>query len=136
MDEIHSREKALKAKGEWLYTASDMEDCSDELLRAFGKFRLDLLVDESVFQTGLLTMMQHYGLPSPFLDLTTELDVAIFFATHKFCSDNTHATYDFVAPPRSSADVTGGYIIINVDRLRGPVQRISERIQELKEPTG
>ncbi|AML50179.1 tyrosine-type recombinase/integrase [Falsihalocynthiibacter arcticus] len=34
---------------------------------------------------------------------------------------------------RSSADVTGGYIIINVDRLRGPVERISERIQELKE---
>jgi integrase len=35
---------------------------------------------------------------------------------------------------RSSADVTGGYIIINVDRLRGPVELISERILELKEP--
>ena len=35
---------------------------------------------------------------------------------------------------RSSADVTGGYIIINVDRLRGPVDLISERILKLKEP--
>ncbi len=34
---------------------------------------------------------------------------------------------------RSSADVTGGYIIINVDRLRGPVELISERILEMKE---
>ncbi|MFT5346149.1 MAG: integrase, partial [Dinoroseobacter sp.] len=37
---------------------------------------------------------------------------------------------------RSSADVTGGYIIINVDRLRGPVELISERILEMKEPKG
>ena len=37
---------------------------------------------------------------------------------------------------RSSADVTGGYIIINVDRLRGPVERISERILKMKEPKG
>ena len=35
---------------------------------------------------------------------------------------------------RSSTDVTGGYIIINVDRLRGPVELISERILEMKEP--
>jgi len=34
---------------------------------------------------------------------------------------------------RSSTDVTGGYIIINVDRLRGPVELISERILEMKE---
>ncbi|WP_439124192.1 tyrosine-type recombinase/integrase [Marivita sp.] len=34
---------------------------------------------------------------------------------------------------RSSNDVTGGYIIINVDRLRGPVELISGRILEMKE---
>ena len=34
---------------------------------------------------------------------------------------------------RTSNDVTGGYIIINVDRLRGPVEAIAERILELKE---
>ncbi len=37
---------------------------------------------------------------------------------------------------RSSADVTGGYIIINVDRLRGPVELISERILEMKDRQG
>ncbi|KAB7613751.1 FRG domain-containing protein [Amylibacter sp. SFDW26] len=120
MDEIHSREKALQTKGEWLYTASDMEDCSDELLRAFGKFRLDLLVDEAVFQTGLLTMMQHYGLPTPFLDLTSELDVAIFFATHKFGFDNTHAAYDF-------AGTNGQQSIIYVLSLREVDMHTNER---------
>lgn len=34
---------------------------------------------------------------------------------------------------RTSDDVTGGYIIINVDRLRGPVEAIADRILELKE---
>ena len=37
---------------------------------------------------------------------------------------------------RSSADVTVGYIIINVDRLREPVELISKRILDLKEPKG
>ena len=32
---------------------------------------------------------------------------------------------------RADGDVTGGYIVIGVDRLRGPVQRIAERILEL-----
>ena len=35
---------------------------------------------------------------------------------------------------RVSDDVTGGYIILNVDRLRGPVEAIAERILEMKEP--
>jgi integrase len=34
---------------------------------------------------------------------------------------------------RTSSDVTGGYIIINVDRLRGPVELITACILELKE---
>ncbi|WP_299828311.1 integrase family protein [uncultured Roseobacter sp.] len=32
---------------------------------------------------------------------------------------------------RTSADVTGGYIIINVDRLRDPVEQIAQRILDL-----
>lgn len=35
---------------------------------------------------------------------------------------------------RNSSDVTGGYIIMDVERLRGPVQRIAERILELVDP--
>ncbi|WP_162652194.1 integrase family protein [Lentilitoribacter sp. Alg239-R112] len=37
---------------------------------------------------------------------------------------------------RTNSDVTGGYIVINVDRLRGPVELIANRILELKEPRG
>lgn len=96
MEEIHAREKSLQEKGEWLFTISDMEECSDELLRDFGKFRGDLNLEEAIFQGGLLTMMQHYGLPSPFLDLTTDLEVATFFATHKFKMADDIATYNFI----------------------------------------
>jgi len=35
---------------------------------------------------------------------------------------------------RASTDATGGYITINVDRLRRPVELVSERILEMKEP--
>jgi len=48
--------------------------------------------------------------------------------------DIPHCALKRLLNHRSSADVTGGYIIINVDRLRGPVDLISERILKLKEP--
>jgi integrase len=35
---------------------------------------------------------------------------------------------------RSDADVTGGYIIVGVDRLRAPVERTAERLLELAHP--
>jgi hypothetical protein len=95
IEEIRRREAALANTGEFLFTISEMEDCSDELLKEFAKFRGYLHLEEAIFQNGLLTMMQHYGLPSPVLDLTTDLDVAIFFATHKFASNQTHSTYSF-----------------------------------------
>lgn len=47
--------------------------------------------------------------------------------------DIPHYALNRLLNHRSSADVTGGYIIINVDRLRGPVEFISERILEMKE---
>ena len=34
--------------------------------------------------TPLQTLLQHYGLLSPVLDLTSDLDVALFFATHSY----------------------------------------------------
>ncbi len=34
---------------------------------------------------------------------------------------------------RSNADVTGGYIVINAERLRGPVEQVAKRILELVE---
>ena len=95
IEEIRRREVALVNAGEVTTHISDMEECSDELLRKFARFRGDLHLEEAIFQQGLLTMMQHYGLPSPMLDLTTDLDVALFFATHKYGINQTHSTYSF-----------------------------------------
>ncbi len=125
MDEICSREKALQENDEWLYTIGDMEDCSDELLRAFGKFRGDLLFGGPLLHVGLLTMMQHYGLPTPFLDLTTDLEVAFFFATHKFGSLDSRATYEFVG-------TNDGQSIIYVLSLQEGDMHTNERDQVMK----
>lgn len=40
-----------------------------------------------------MALAQHYGLPSHGLDVTLSLDVATWFATNKFASHNTQATY-------------------------------------------
>lgn len=37
---------------------------------------------------------------------------------------------------RTDGDVTGGYIVMGVDRLRGPVERIAEKILELADDGG
>jgi integrase len=37
---------------------------------------------------------------------------------------------------RTSGDVTGGYIVMNAERLREPVELVARRILELKEPKG
>lgn len=37
---------------------------------------------------------------------------------------------------RTSGDVTGGYIVVNAERLREPVELVARRILELKEPKG
>ena len=36
---------------------------------------------------------------------------------------------------RGAEDITGGYIVIDPERLRGPVQQIADRILELVAPT-
>ncbi|MEO0621842.1 MAG: tyrosine-type recombinase/integrase [Pseudomonadota bacterium] len=35
---------------------------------------------------------------------------------------------------RANGDVTGGYIVVNAERLRGPVEQVSKRILELVDP--
>lgn len=97
MEEIEKRHKALIDAGEWVYTMSEMEDCSDPMLREFGKFRMDLSMGMNFnLHAVLTTLLQHYGLYSPVLDLTSSLDVALFFATHKFEKKERLSTYTFV----------------------------------------
>ncbi len=97
MEDIKRRHKKLLDDGEWVHTMSEMDDCSDPVLREFGKYRLDLACHkENIIASMLATMLQHYGLYSPVLDLTESLDIALFFATYKFDRSNGKCTYKFV----------------------------------------
>jgi FRG domain len=88
LKEIEARQAAALERGEWMYSAQDMEDSDDPVLHEFGKLRLDLVMGfEHDLNVPLETLLQHYGLLSPLLDLTTDLEVALFFASHKFESD-------------------------------------------------
>ena len=90
LKEIKARRAAALERGEWMYSAQDMEDSDDPLLHEFGELRLDLTMGfEHDLNVPLQTLLQHYGLLSPVLDLTTDLDVALFFASHKFETDQT-----------------------------------------------
>ena len=73
-----------------------MEDCSDPVVAAFGKFRGDLVLDFDVLAPAFSTLLQHYGLDSPMLDLTSDFDVAIFFATHTYEGQGLDSCYRFV----------------------------------------
>lgn len=98
LEDMKHREKILADKGELIFTMSEMEDCSDPILREFGKYRLDLMMHmDNILATTLTTLLQHYGLYSNVLDLTKSLDVALFFATHKFNKmDNNISQYNFI----------------------------------------
>jgi FRG domain len=96
LEEIERRHQALLDAGEWVYSISEMEDCSDPLVAAFGKVRGDLLLEFDQHAPALATLLQHYGLFSPVLDLTGELDIALFFATHAFEGGGLESCYRFV----------------------------------------
>jgi hypothetical protein len=95
--EIERRQNAINASGGWVYTAQDMEDSDDPLLQAFGRVRSDLQDGLNFNLADLLaTLLQHYGLYSPALDLTSELEVALFFSTHRVKRSGDHRSYEFV----------------------------------------
>jgi hypothetical protein len=96
LEDIERRHKALLKAGEWIHTVSEMEDCSDPVVSAFGKVRGDLLLEFDQHAPALATLLQHYGLLSPVLDLSNDLDVALFFATHAFEGSGLDSNYRFV----------------------------------------
>lgn len=55
---------------------------SDEKGNAVGGRTRHMVQTKSAWQRGL--MLQHYGCPTPFLDVTSSIDIAHWFATHKF----------------------------------------------------
>lgn len=97
MAEIERQRKKLLDAGEWIYSMQDMADSDSELLREFGNHRLDVTMGwNHNLADAFATLLQHYGLLSPVLDLSSSLDVALFFATHKYSLEGCRSKYTFV----------------------------------------
>lgn len=97
MEDVERRQRAINESGGWVHTIAEMEDCDDPVVSAFGKLRGDLLLGNPVeLPVRLNTLLQHYGLDSPMLDLTDDVEVALFFATHRFRGPANAAEYEFV----------------------------------------
>jgi FRG domain len=104
LEEIEKRQQLAIDSGEWLYSMQDMADSDDQVLSGFGNHRLDLSMGHDYNLTiTLATLLQHYGLLSTVIDLTSSLDVAIFFATHKYGCNNGLSSYDFVGTNKGNS---------------------------------
>ena len=72
-----------------------------------------------------LAVAQHYGIPTPFLDFTTDPDVAAFFASHESCT----------VPPKSKMMQDACIICANRKRLDNSWADINARYRA-QEGTG
>lgn len=127
MEDIERRHKALLDKGEYIISMSDMEDCDDPVLSRFGKFRMDLSMGKHFnLATTLTTLLQHYGLLSPVLDLTESLEVALFFATHKYDCVDGISSYKFLGSNAKQA------VIYLIDFNKNEMEKHNERDEFLK----
>jgi integrase len=63
-------------------------------------------------------------------------DLRRTFVTIAESLDIPHYALKRLLNHRGNSDVTAGYIIIDVERLRGPVQRVAERILEMVHASG
>jgi|GEM_PF-6262770 len=64
----------------------EKKEIFQKLEKLKGSFLLEL-------DYAVMALAQHYGLPTHGLDVTTDLDVAVWFATNKFKQDNDMASY-------------------------------------------
>lgn len=96
MRSVHEQEKAAG----FLYGVDDADDIPDDpALEPIRDFHLHRQAFINEYGMGsnptFLTLLQHYGLYSPVLDLTTDPEVALFFATQKFARHGTSCSYTF-----------------------------------------
>ncbi|MBT9519977.1 MAG: FRG domain-containing protein [Dechloromonas sp.] len=104
INEINRRVKARRDQGEWISSAQDMEDSDDPILSLFGRVRMDLSMGHNYNLADLLnTLLQHYGLDSPYLDLSSDLDIALFFSSHKFVHNGGTPRYRYVGNNESKS---------------------------------
>lgn len=104
LEEIERRHQLAIANGEWMYSMQDMADSDDPILSEFGNHRLDLAMGKDYNLADILsTLLQHYGLLSTSIDLTSSLDVALFFATHQYMHNDGLSTYNYVGTNNGKA---------------------------------
>ena len=128
--EIHRRFAEINAAGGWIHSHQDMEDSDDPLLKAYGRLQLDIAMGARFNLADTMnTLLQHYGLLSPYLDLTDDLDVALFFATNRFVRDANGSRYEFVGGNSGRALV----YVFREDRTEMSTYG-HERIVELMKP--
>lgn len=97
IEEITRRVRERISRGELIHSFQDMEDSDDPVLNDFGRVGLDLLMGANLNLADLLnTLLQHYGLLSPYLDLSSDLGVALFFASHQFTTQSGMSSYRYV----------------------------------------
>lgn len=97
LQEIHRLEREAGFTQPIEYPDEIPDDPSLDLVRAFHTQR-DAFLNEYQLDGShaFSTLLQHYGLYSPVLDLTTDPEVALFFATQKFDRVGAQCEYNFV----------------------------------------
>jgi hypothetical protein len=114
--DIAAIDAAIVASGQHpaLMTTSDLADHPNPIVSEFGNFRRTLVVGfDFNLATALNTLLQHYGLLSPVLDVTINLDVAMFFATHRLSRERDRARYSYVG---SNGNASTIYVMWNDPR--------------------
>lgn len=125
LKEIERREKVAIDKGEWIYSMQDMADSDDPLLSEFGNHSLDLAMGMNFnLSDTLTTLLQHYGLMSTVVDLTSSMDVALFFATHQYERFNGRDYYNFVGTNNGKSVI----YLIQADQNEMVVHDATERV--------
>lgn len=103
---VHEQEHAAG----YSYGIDDPNDIPDNPslspIRDFHLHRQAFLSEYGMGSSAaFLTLLQHYGLYSPVLDLTTDPEVAVFFATQKFTRHGAACSYTFNGTNRRQAIV-------------------------------
>lgn len=73
------------------------------------------LVSNYQYWIFLLSLAQHYGLPSAGLDVTDRIEVALFFALNEFSSDPLDKTRTLVKRRNSTGDPSVIYYFVNTE---------------------